>query len=341
MSRYIRNFGFLGLVVLLIVAPGVWVYFLQSPDSGAPEDSATIPAPQVAPALPPAATPQQAGDVTGPDEMAPEFRADIDGHVTLDDSGHLVPDINLRQLFDDFIGTAGDPPDPDAVRQALAAYLQDKDHSVERITEILALFDRYTKYLAAAAEVDVPSQDADTLESVLEELYRLRRQILGPAVAEAFFAEEEAYDRYSIERRRILEAEHHDETTRRQLLEMLDQQLPDGIAATRERTLQLQRLGDIQSQLREEGASPEEIDQARRELLGDEAAERLSQLDAQRAEWDRRVREFHQQREALLQQPGLSDNDREAAVEQLIEDNFSDHEARRLRALERLQESQQ
>ena len=339
MPNTIRNLVLVGVGALLLVVWWTWRDLPPSTDSSVPEDSvAETPSPS-SPAAPPA-PPRESGPVSKPGDEA-EFHADIDGRVRLDDSGRLVPDIGLRHLFDYFIGTADDPPEPEAVRHALAGHLADKGHTTEIIAEVMALFDRYLEYQQAAADVSVPSQDAETLESVLEELFRLRRSILGPTLAEAFFADEEAYDRYAIERRRILEAEHYDEDERRQMLDMLDQQLPENLAGTRDRSLRLRELTETEKRLREQGASHEEIDQSRRELLGDEAAERLSQLDAQRAEWDRRVREFRQQRDALLRQPGLSDNDRQQAIEKLIEDNFSEHEARRLNTLDRLQESQQ
>ncbi|MES1940085.1 lipase chaperone [Salinisphaera sp. T5B8] len=89
--------------------------------------------------------------------------------------------------------------------------------------------------------------------------------------------------------------------------------------------------------MREQGASDAEIRERREALLGPQAAQRLEQIDAQRAQWQQRVADYSAERARILANDGLAPDDRERAIEALRQARFNDAERRRIQSLEHIQ----
>ncbi|RFA36155.1 lipase secretion chaperone [Alkalilimnicola ehrlichii] len=267
--------------------------------------------------------------------QAPELRGvDVAGSVNVDANGALILDLDLRDLIDFFLAGIQSEEDLPLVRTALLGYLQSLGLANPVIDEVLAVMDRYVEYLLAAEAAD--GYETDDLARRLERLHHLRRETLGLELAEAFFAEEEAYDRYSIELRRILADASLTPAQREQQLAAIEAWLPETIVAQQQRAATIHNTREEVAVLREQGASDTEIYRLRAERFGSEAAERLAQRDAERSQWQRRVAAYRTERDAVLNNPGLSDDDKEQALQRLMQEHFSEPEARRLRALERI-----
>jgi lipase chaperone LimK len=93
------------------------------------------------------------------------------------------------------------------------------------------------------------------------------------------------------------------------------------------------QLTAVTDQLRREGGDAAALHQARVQIVGEEATGRLEALDAQRAQWQSRLADFQSRRSAILDDPGLSDSQRQAAVAQLTAQSFSPTEWTRAQAL--------
>ncbi|RFA29251.1 hypothetical protein CAI21_10855 [Alkalilimnicola ehrlichii] len=265
----------------------------------------------------------------------------IDGTINLDHDGRLVVDHDLRDLIGFFLSRANSEQDLPAVRTALLNHLESLDLPAETIAEIMATADLYIDYRVAAEQLQFGEDfSIDGIANRIETLHHLRREVLGQHIAEGFFAEEEAYDRFSLEFRRLMQDTSLTPEQRRQQSAALEEHMLPAAALKPQRRVEAIRKTQEEAQaLLEQGASDADIYQLRAQRLGPEAAERLTKLDRERLEWQQRLGEYHRERDAIMSNEGLSEQDRQDAVERLTNEQFSEPERRRLRALASLNES--
>ncbi len=126
--------------------------------------------------------------------------AALDGDWGLDAQGRLQPSRALRWRFDHILSQVGER-DTQAMRAQLQALLQGLQAAPGSLEALLTLWDRYLELQQWRWQVVVDLQRPDTWRAALAERQRVRWQLLGPAWAQAFFAEEERALLSSIEAR--------------------------------------------------------------------------------------------------------------------------------------------
>lgn len=280
-------------------------------DAGEPGEAARPASPGAAS---PAADPLATGSLRG---------TAIDGDVRFDASGALVLDAELRRLFDYHLSLIGELDlrgIRERLRQTLAARLD-----AARVEIVLAHFDRYTDYLnalprsAVAAESD-PARRLDALR-------RLRRERLGEAMAAGFFAEEEALAELTVRRMAIAADPALDAARKREALAALDREAGYTARASAE-------LPALAETIDRSARTPAERDAARRAQWGEDAAQRLAALDAERADWEARVRRYAAARARIDADVRLDADARTRAVAALRGQMFDPDEQRRIASLE-------
>jgi lipase chaperone LimK len=247
----------------------------------------------------------------------------VDGDVRFDAGGALVLDAELRRLFDYHLSLIGELDlrgIRERLRQTLAARLDPA-----RVEIVLAHFDRYTDYLnalprsAVAAESD-PARRLDALR-------RLRRERLGEAMATGFFAEEEALAELTVRRMAIAEDPTLDADRKREALAALDREAGYTARAAAE-------LPALAESIERSARTAADRDAARRAQWGEDAAQRLAALDAERADWEARVRRYAAARARIDADAGLDANARARAIAALRAQMFDANEQRRIASLE-------
>lgn len=251
-----------------------------------------------------------------------------DGGVTLDAHGRLVADLGLRRLYDHFLSSIGERS-IDEIRALLAARL-DEITTPDGKRQALAAFERYLRYLR---EVDAVGTQLSALplRDRLQRLSELRRQHLGSEMADAFFADEEAYQRYTLDRQELAAEPALDPQLRAARERELLAELPESV---REPLLAQQRVeSDLvdASAIETLAGDADERHRLRVERFGEEAAARMELLDRERAAWEARVAAYRAER-ARLQ--ALSASGRRAALDEYLARHFSETEQRRIRSLE-------
>jgi lipase chaperone LimK len=266
---------------------------------------------------------------------------DLDGGIAFDDDGHVMADQNLRRLFDYFLADA-DQAGLAATRARLAAVLAGQGLQAEAMGQVLALFDRYLDYRHALDSLPVSGaglamSDPENLRAAFEARYALRRQILGVDVADGFFSRAEAEDRFVMETYALARDQTVPDREREQRLALLEQTLPADIREAREQSRIVVTLQEQTERLRQANADEAEIMRMREELLGPAAASRLSRLDREREQWQQRLEGYRHNRDRILTSNGLSESDKQTALKNLLESEFSEHEVSRVRALDRIE----
>lgn len=248
----------------------------------------------------------------------------------LDAEGNLQRNRELRDIFDYFLSLSGEQRDED-IHQLIETYLAQHlpPHAVMQAMQTLAQYQTLNQRLTTLSQ----TMEGDDLQAKLEQLASLRREILGEALATAFFGEEEAYDRYSLEM--LAQANTGDGINNANSINALES-LPTGLRDRQRERLQQQHLLEGTQRLEKAGASTAELYQFH--LLNGNAAiaERYQALAAQREHWQQRFTAFQVQRESIAQLP-LSSEEKTTRINQLLAESFNETEILRVRTLENME----
>ncbi|WP_435106311.1 lipase secretion chaperone [Arhodomonas sp. AD133] len=198
--------------------------------------------------------------------------------------------------------------------------------------------DSYVRYRRAVADTLRPPHSTERLKEAFERRRALRQRILGPKMAAAFFGHEEPLDRYAIALRRWLNKQGARERVP-QPPDRLRQGLPARLRRAHRQSRLPLTLRERVQRLRRDGADQARIHTVRAAMAGAAAARRLAELDRRRSDWRDRLAAYRRERDRLLSASGLAPEDRQAAVDALLRERFDPNEARRVRALERTDET--
>lgn len=241
--------------------------------------------------------------------------AELDGEISWLNDGSVRIDLALRRRFDHLLSAIGEVSVAQ-VRTRLANELKPVA-PVAHVTRVLEVFDRYVKYLDAAGRVQ-PEAD---LKKRLAQAHALRVEKLGEEVTRAFYADEEASDAWAIERRELIAS---GQATPEKLAELDAKLAPEA----RETAVLLDTVNDT-DQFEAAGLNADERRKIREAKVGAEAAQRLGELDDQRAKWTAKFEDFKAKRKAL--EP--IDADDQKQLDAILERDFSEPERRRVEAL--------
>jgi lipase chaperone LimK len=213
----------------------------------------------------------------------------------------LLPSRELRRRFDQLLTTVGERRLEEL--RVLVGALAERDLGPQGSAAVLAVWDRYLKLQQHRFSQQIDPLHPEQWSRVLAEHQQVRRELLGFAWADAFYAEEEASLRALMDPR---QAGHSGRATSAGDPSILQ---PPG---KRDPVL-LQRL--------------------RVATLGAEAAARLEAEDQTQAAWTNRLNDAHRMVQSLENAPELSAEQREQAIKQWMKANFTGSELVRANAL--------
>lgn len=247
------------------------------------------------------------------------------------DNGILVVDEGYRDLIDYFFSLHGEM-DPDEIFALLERYLTQVAPNTD-IASVMAVAEQYLDFLQSPSNHEI-DKSLSLLEQ-LEELKRIRREALGVDIAEQFYSDEENYMLYSIQKMQLIQNAELSEIERNQQLAQLNSTLSAELTQGQEQERTISTLRSSVADLRQQGASDEEIRQYRVSLVGEESAERLGELDNSRNEWNNRYSDYRQEAETLLAS-NLSKEDQQQELARVRERYFDTTEVLRVAALDRI-----
>ena len=177
-------------------------------------------------------------------------------------------------------------------------------HGEKLSGEIIAIFDRYWKIRTYEWKNKFIQSDRSTWMPVFEEQKSVRRQILGQEWAEAFFADDEAH------------------------FQSYYAQLESGTPAP-------PHPGEPVPQM-EPGKDPAAVRAERVARYGEEAAARLDAVDAQWADWERRLAAARNEWTRIQGMANLSESQKQDEMDRYVQANFQGKDQLRVRALLKL-----
>lgn len=257
---------------------------------------------------------------------------DIDGALRVGPDGKLILGPDVVAFFEYFLSATGEESDA-VIRARIEAAIRERlDGAAE--AEALALLDKYMAYREAGRKLagSAGADEGDPLTR-LDAIKKLRRAHFGEEAASAMFGAEELEGEVAAERSRVLKDPALSPEEREAKLAELEEKLPEGARRAREASRGPLRLREEEAALRAEGASDEEVHRHRVEAVGEEAAERLRELDAKRAEWKRRIDAVRGERDRIEKQYANDEGARDAALTKLLEESFAPEERARAKAV--------
>ncbi len=256
----------------------------------------------------------------------------VPAKLNIDRQGHLIVDSNSKAILDYFLSLSGEIPE-----QQIRSLLQQWASGTAGETaarELTTLHDSYQHYLRAFSSGDFAATNDSNIRDQLQRRQRLRDDILGADHASSFFADEDRYDQYSLQRHDILASELSDQE-KELALTTLRQTQPEHLARQYQQQHQLRTLQKSEQALIESGGDETDLFALHQEQFGDAAALRLQELTEQRDVWQQRIRDYHKQRDRI-RLSGLSENDKRQQEERLRNELFSQPEQLRLAAQDRI-----
>ncbi|MFZ3155218.1 lipase secretion chaperone [Pseudomonas sp.] len=256
-----------------------------------------------------------------------------------DAQGNLLLSSDILHLFDFYLSALSEEPlevSLNRISRDLAAQLQGP--ALEQARDLLR---RYLEFKIALGDLhklpaimdDQGHYALDAVHLRQQQVQALRQQHFSSREYSVFFQEQDHYDAFMQQQLQLAEDQNLDAGQRQAAITQLEQQLPESIRQAREEATRETRLYEQTELLKQQGASAEELFQLRAQVLGNQAATALAQLDERQAQWDKRLASYEQER-AAIEQSGLSPQDRHMAVASLIEQRFNPDERPQVEALE-------
>ena len=325
-------------LILAVVALGWWLLPAASvdrkPRGASAPDTARAPAGQSLPAQPAPASPSA---LVGEPEavQVPASLAGTSvppGWTKVDGFGSLIPTPALRQMFEYYLSALGE----ESLVQLVARIEQTLSVLAEPArSQALETLGAYLDYKLAVAGLEAGYPGASPLtvgdmQLRMEEIQVLRRTWLGSATAEAFFAADEAIDRFQVEKRRITRNQALTDAQRKLALQQAEAVLPEPLRRARQETRRFTEYEQARQDLVDDPAA---LRAWRQQAFGADTAERLEALEQEQQDWHRRWDAYSRER-ATLMTSGLAGPELEAALEALRARRFSESERIRAQALD-------
>ncbi|OAJ95604.1 lipase secretion chaperone [Vibrio bivalvicida] len=203
------------------------------------------------------------------------------------------------------------------------------------LTDEEALFTTYLQYKEALADLEpmqVTSLTAIDLEQLHLRIMDLQSQYFSQEQIKLLFEDENLLRQLAIDKASIAQQDINN-IQKQVLIEDRLTELPEHIRKAESNNQLVVNLASV-SRL-----ESQEKYLARVELIGEEAAQRLTALDQQRASFQSSLDSYLQRRDSLLASPSLSEQDKQFQITQLREQNFDTTQLRRVQALERIHDS--
>lgn len=287
---------------------------------------------------PPSKMVGDSAELNVPDQQPPSLGGTTEpgGWGKTDRFGNLIPTGELRQLFEYYLSALGEETLPQLVARIRLALSVLEEPAKGQALDTLG---RYLDYKLALSDLEAAYGDAGTsgpneIERRMAEIQALRRTWMDADTAEAFFADEEAIDRYQLKKLSIGRDQDLIDQQREEALAEAEMDLPEPVRQARQDTRKFSRYEQAREALAND---PEALRAWRQKEFGDEAAQRLADLDAEQKDWSRRWQSYAKERDAL-KASGLAEPEREEGLARLREKYFSETERIRAKALDSVQQ---
>ncbi len=236
----------------------------------------------------------------------------------------LVDNTSPKAFLDYSLSTLGEKP-----LQAITQDVVSEEGVLGELQLDEQLFALYLRYKKALADLDVEitGSDITSLETLHQVILDLQREFFSAQQIDLIFGEENQLRVLALEKARLSEQGYSAEEQK--------QLWRDHLALQPEYVQESDANRRLMSELAQ-GEDAQTTYLKRVELVGEAGAQRLEVLDQNRAEFDRIFQHYLEQRNTILDDLGLSDEQKRQQITMLRESSFNVKQWRRIEALERI-----
>ena len=253
---------FLSLVVIIAAVGSVWLIGADPDGVEGPTDPVSVTSPQVPLAVQEASGTTssdlvgRASSVSIPEQLPASLSGTSvpEGWARTDRLGNLIPTPHLRQLFEYFLSALGEESLQQLVARIETA-LSVLDEPAR--SQALATLGNYLEYKLAVSDLEqsygeVSGLGAGEMQRRMAEIQALRRTWLDADTADAFFADDEAVDRFQIEKLRITSDDSLTDEQKAEALRRAESSLPEPLRKAREETRRFADYEQVRQELAED-----------------------------------------------------------------------------------------
>ena len=154
-------------------------------------------------------------------------------------------------------------------------------------------------------------------------------------VNDIFYQAEETYDEYTYSRLLINADQSRSAEERDQSLIELQQMLPEDVRQSMKKSQIIDELNIKTARILSEGGNQQQVRQLRKDMFGEDAAQRFDALDLKRAQWQARIDDYLNQRLEIMNTKGLPQEEIQLQVNALRDVYFDPREQLKLVVYER------
>lgn len=265
-----------------------------------------------------------------------DLRPAAQGTPGTSDTGPLAYG-ELRRLFDYYLSAQGEQ-NLVAITQQIQTEL-DRRLNAAQAKKARRLLDLYLSFRRALVDLEAkPGLAGNGVDAIRQRMLAqqdLRTQYFTADEIEGMFGFEDAMDADAVARLEVSQNPKLSAAQKHKQLAALDAAMSPTLRAEREASLAVVRMEQRATDMRAQGASDDEIYRMRAQAFDAGAASRLADLDKEEADWKRRIAVYLEARSQVLKsQANASPGERQQALAQLQQSQFSEDERRRLAAYE-------
>lgn len=202
------------------------------------------------------------------------------------------------------------------------------DPSIQVNSDSFDQFIAYKEALSQLEPLEFEQLNYDALLAIHQQVLEVQNSLFSEEEQQDYFADENLIREMALEKLKLRNQASSEADFQRQWEQYLANQ-PDYIQRSEKNAALVQRLNTL------DGYSDQQKHLARVELVGEEAANRLAKLDSQRAQFDKRMKDYLAKRDAINNKPS-NESDKQQSIDSLRSQTFSETEIRRVEALERI-----
>lgn len=313
----------LGLLGLALLSAGL-VLWQGGAATEAPSDATAAPAARSAFA------PSMQGTVPDGDARA------LSGQMPGQSSGALAYG-ELRRMFDYYLSAVGEQS-IDSITQEIHRAI-DQNVPQNQVLGAKRLLGRYLEFKRALVDLEKnPKLEGTGVQAMRQRfnaMQDLRARIFSVEEELGLFGFEDANDMDALARLEIHQNTALSASQKRDQLAVLDAALPAALRADREAPRVVIQVEQTAQTMRANGASDDDIYRMRAKALDPQAAVRLAEVDREEKAWKDRIAVYLGERNKVLKtQADAPESERQTALTQLQQSQFTEEERRRLAAYE-------
>lgn len=287
--------------------------------------------------------PQDSPRVINDLQQLKTFRASgIDGELKVDEQGQLIISVSIRHWMDYYLSALGELDLP----EILALMQQKIDQLPEPArSQASGILQSYVSYKDQMADYDggdaVDPMNTDSammfgdLKSRMDWQKRLRREHFSPQLVTEFWRVDEIIDDFTVAKMDVVSS---DQTAaeKKQALAKLEQELPEDVWTIRRASRVSVEVEMQEQEIIEQGGDAqvvkEQVQQLRSEKYGDQAAQRLAELDQKQQAWQDQLLAYQNEKQRVAQLEGLSEQDKQQILQDYKQQNFTAQQLPRVEA---------